>query len=90
MGSERQAPRLWQGLADITPAVETIRQNADGSVMTPREEYDDWVRRNRKDIEANPHRFSFEGHGWNRKVVIKRTKSPSPPTGTTGAGGGYS
>ena len=35
LGSERQAPRLWQGLKDITPAVETMRKNADGSVMPP-------------------------------------------------------
>ena len=48
LGSERQSPRLWQGLADITPEVETTRKNADGSVMTPREEYDDWVQRNRR------------------------------------------
>ena len=76
LGSERQAPRLWQGLADITPEVETTRKNADGSVMTPREEYDDWVQRNKEDIEANPNRFDFEGQGWNRKVIVKKTKSP--------------
>ena len=81
--SERQAPRLWQGLADLTPAVETIRKNADGSVVTPREEYDDWVRRNQEDIEANPYGFDFEGHGCNRTVVVRRTKSPRAATLTS-------